>query len=1063
VKKLIVLILIMALTLPGFSAFATLQPTGELTSSEDYGADWFQLQRAEVRTSAILKGNLAFVANSDKAWVEDKQVTLSKKCYMDEFYDIYIPAETAKEYFGVNISEEYIKHSDLKEIAGVDMYYDPLGLVIYSKNGNIPPSVPWNTVCDAMGEIQWEYIDFTPEEREAYIRNWQKLLSIPDEVDREDVSVYISSSMKSAESAREELWYDGIKGPFKDVDIWSQEDRNDSVYLGNLLTCYERIEAMARAYFIEGAKDTLRRDEVLKALEFLYEHHYSQVQETISDAWTVEQLTIPYAYANILCFMYDDMTDEDRVRHTNAVFDRHPDPTVRRGSNLAETYTNRVWRSYSYFNVAMMAGDVERMNYAMKYVNQAYMYTLTGFDNREYDTDGFYEDGSMIFHKGHGYNMGYGQNYMMGNSVQLIATKGTRFDVRNLPGWEIMYELVSTHFLPFIQDNILMRLVKGRNLPGSAQSVVMHICIVMNYAPEPYKTEIAKAVKAAVGDYWSSYENVSNPGDYYSASGATILYEFNKAVEFINSIGEVNTSQKYSNVYYNMDRVIHRMPEFTAGLAMSSRRIYKLEATNENTNGYGWYIGDGMLYMYNGDAKQHNPLYTTESNPYHMPGTTVDSTPRIADWHTSQAIDWGYPDNLWAGATTNGTTTMATYEIGNKYVSSLKGKKSYFMLDDKIVCIGSGITAGNGNVYTTVENFMLSEKGEISAMSDLKLPVAKMTTSVEPGVEYTKHAIFDGDISSAYGSNVYGSWYEYDLGEVKNASGIAIAFTNGTKRQEIFKLEVSEDGENYTTVLDSRGSGTTTKLQYFPAPFKARYVRLVGLANTKSAWFNFSEFNVIADGYAEDHVKEVLATITTGFEDFYVGEEKIETAFNKEFNFNNAEYAWLESAGGYVFGKGSNITFEKETYKDSIQPFAAILLNHGEHPYNASYSYTLLPKKTREETKAYSENPTVEILSETPGLHLAYDKESGIYGASVFYVGKVLDMTVKTPCTLLKDTSKKKIYVSDPTHRFKEIVIELPKGMTVEEEDGIKVNGQQVTINISARKGATYSFSYTEQ
>lgn len=92
-----------------------------------------------------------------------------------------------------------------------------------------------------------------------------------------------------------------------------------------------------------------------------------------------------------------------------------------------------------------------------------------------------------------------------------------------------------------------------------------------------------------------------------------------------------------------------------------------------------------------------------------MPGTTVDSTVRKEITTNSSAENWGNPDNKFAGGASDGKNTAAGYILGNKYVSGLKGKKSYFMIGDKIICMGSGITGGEGNVYTVIDNRVINK------------------------------------------------------------------------------------------------------------------------------------------------------------------------------------------------------------------------------------------------------------------------------------------------------------------------------------------------------------------
>ena len=73
------------------------------------------------------------------------------------------------------------------------------------------------------------------------------------------------------------------------------------------------------------------------------------------------------------------------------------------------------------------------------------------------------------------------------------------------------------------------------------------------------------------------------------------------------------------------------------------------------------------------------------------------------------------PNNSWAGAATDGKITVASQQLtGNAADRSkkLEAWKSWFMLEDKIICLGTGITGGEGSVSTIVENALLYEKPE---------------------------------------------------------------------------------------------------------------------------------------------------------------------------------------------------------------------------------------------------------------------------------------------------------------------------------------------------------------
>ncbi|MDK9580070.1 polysaccharide lyase family 8 super-sandwich domain-containing protein [Sneathia sanguinegens] len=60
---------------------------------------------------------------------------------------------------------------------------------------------------------------------------------------------------------------------------------------------------------------------------------------------------------------------------------------------------------------------------------------------------------------------------------------------------------------------------------------------------------------------------------------------------------------------------------------MSSNKIKYYEAMN-GENERGWYTGDGMLYLYNGDIRQFNDEFWSTVDPYRLPGITVDKAKR---------------------------------------------------------------------------------------------------------------------------------------------------------------------------------------------------------------------------------------------------------------------------------------------------------------------------------------------------------------------------------------------------------------------------------------------------
>ncbi|NBV97511.1 MAG: hypothetical protein EBT30_08225, partial [Verrucomicrobia bacterium] len=155
----------------------------------------------------------------------------------------------------------------------------------------------------------------------------------------------------------------------------------------------------------------------------------------------------------------------------------------------------------------------------------------------------------------------------------------------------------------------------------------------------------------------------------------------------------------------SMDRVAAHRDGFSFGLSMSSERVggYEINTTSP-TNLKGWYTGAGVTYLYLGNPDtQYMDTYWATVDWYHLPGTTAD---------LSATPDYAVTDQNWVGGAQvekkYGVAGMSEHPAGTQ----LYAKKSWFMLDDEIVCLGAGITCtSGGQVDTTVENRKLGKTG----------------------------------------------------------------------------------------------------------------------------------------------------------------------------------------------------------------------------------------------------------------------------------------------------------------------------------------------------------------
>lgn len=126
-------------------------------------------------------------------------------------------------------------------------------------------------------------------------------------------------------------------------------------------------------------------------------------------------------------------------------------------------------------------------------------------------------------------------------------------------------------------------------------------------------------------------------------------------------------------------------------------------------------------------------------------------------------------------------------------------------------------------------------------------PVSFKTDYI-PQPENPPEATLDGDYTTRWSASEYMSDIVYDLGEVKNLSHIGLGFYLGTERQYLFKLAVSEDGENWEVITTAASSGRTADMEIYNVGNKnARYVKLIGYGNSSNYWFNVTEIGFFTE------------------------------------------------------------------------------------------------------------------------------------------------------------------------------------------------------------------------
>ena len=151
------------------------------------------------------------------------------------------------------------------------------------------------------------------------------------------------------------------------------------------------------------------------------------------------------------------------------------------------------------------------------------------------------------------------------------------------------------------------------------------------------------------------------------------------------------------------DFAVLRTPEWYTTLKMSSSRVIGSEVVNSE-NLSGMYLGDGALYVY-GQGDEYRDIFPVWDWTK-IPGVTCYDDAGIIEadkaYHHRNHSDF-------VGGLSDGQTGIAALKLNKKGVT---GNKSYFFTGKSVVCLGSGINAGNPGTVTTAVAQSL-KRGEV--------------------------------------------------------------------------------------------------------------------------------------------------------------------------------------------------------------------------------------------------------------------------------------------------------------------------------------------------------------
>ncbi|HDT7012823.1 TPA: polysaccharide lyase 8 family protein [Staphylococcus aureus] len=497
--------------------------------------------------------------------------------------------------------------------------------------------------------------------------------------------------------------------------LWESSKNLDNKS-ADMTRTYRNIEKIAEAMKHKNTK--LKTDEnkkkVKDALEWLHENAYGKepdkkVKELtenfkITDSskkkalnWWDYEIGTPRSLTNTLILLKEDFTDKEKKKYTAPIKTFAPEsdkilssvgqPEQVKGGNLVDIAKVKLLESIIEEDKDMTKNSIDSFNKVFTYVQS----NATGKER-----NGFYKDGSYIDHQDVPYTGAYGVVLLEGISQMMPMIKATPFKDSNqndttLKSW------IDDGFMPLIYKGEMMDLSRGRAISRenetshSASATVMKSLLRLSDAmDDSTKAKYKQIVKTSVNSD-SSYGQNDTLSSYSDISKMKSLME--------DSTISTNGLTQQLKIYNDMDRVTYHNKDldFAFGLSMTSKNVARYESIN-NENLKGWHTGSGMSYLYNSDVKHYRDNFWATADMKRLAGTTTLENEEPKENKKS--------DKTFVGGTKFDDQHASIGMDFENQDKTLTAKKSYFILNDKIVFLGTGIksTDSSKNPVTTIEN-----------------------------------------------------------------------------------------------------------------------------------------------------------------------------------------------------------------------------------------------------------------------------------------------------------------------------------------------------------------------
>lgn len=471
------------------------------------------------------------------------------------------------------------------------------------------------------------------------------------------------------------------EGAFSDIDY-----SDTSIAKWQPIKHLDRINEMIVAYTTLKCKLFANKnlyDKIALSLEYWY------AKDPKSDNWWHNQIAVPRVLGLSLIQMRQGnkkLSAELEKKLIDRMAENAGDIKKHVGANLTDIATD-------YFYRACLTEDAEGLEYAISRAFTPLKLVKAGEEGIKYDYS-FQQHGAQL------YIGGYGEELIKGVTNFALNLVGTDYELKG-EQLNILSNFVRNTFLTTIRGQFMHYNVMGRSVSraGLAQKTSFARFI----------DSMAKIDLANKSDYESAFQRMKNE----------------KTADF---------KVENRNIFYPIsDYSIHiRAPYSFSVRTVSNRTAYIEHGNNENLDAYFMTFGATAMMQKGDEYKDIFPVW----NWKRIPGVTnpqVDEIPRRKAWGVIgvDKFTGGVSDSLYA--------VMAYAHTDTIKGKATCAKKSWFMFDNEIVCLGSDINSESPyRVNTTIEQSLLLS--DIKASENNKeISITKGEHHFAKGIDWAYH------------------------------------------------------------------------------------------------------------------------------------------------------------------------------------------------------------------------------------------------------------------------------------------------------------------------------------